>query len=316
MLLHMIGRHFEAMGVTVVAFGFTLFELKKYTSNFQFTMVMLCSSFLGISMDMVHGTWPVFTTSMFLSGTALISRQAWMQRFTYVNLLWFEPLILFIATGLLMTVLIPRPFDWQLWAMPALPYCFACGLTFGYVEDGLRIRRNTRFGYRIQVGEKAPEIELPDQDGQIVRLSDFSGKHPVLLIFVRGDWCPGCHMMLRTYEKRRHEFLKYGVHVLAIGPDNIDVNRDMVSRLGVGYRLLSDQVQHASSIYGVVYNNPIIEAGVDYAKGIPLPASFLVDIDGTIRYVSRPDRVGEFLSPELIFSALAGLSAHPQPAWN
>ncbi len=147
-------------------------------------------------------------------------------------------------------------------------------------------------------------VAQPDQTGAMVRLSDYRGKHPVLLIFVRGDWCPGCHMMLRTYQKHHERFKARGVHVIGIGPDSVEVNRDMVRRIGVGYRLLSDSSQEVSQRYGVVYENPAIEAVVDYAEGIPLPASFLIDVNGIVRYVSRPDRIGEFLDPTLIFSVL------------
>ena len=44
-----------------------------------------------------------------------------------------------------------------------------------------------------------------------------------------------------------------------------------------------------------------------YQEGIPLPASFLVDKNGIVRYTSRPDRVGEFLDPSKIFPVLEKL---------
>jgi peroxiredoxin len=90
----------------------------------------------------------------------------------------------------------------------------------------------------------------------------------------------------------------------------------MVKRIGVGYRMLSDDAQAVSTRYGVVYNNPIIELSIDYSEGIPLPASFLVDVDGVVRYVSRPDRVGEFLDPELIFGVLDDIPEKGVVAWS
>ena len=122
--------------------------------------------------------------------------------------------------------------------------------------------------------------------------------------------------MLRTYERNRERFMAKGIHVLGIGPDSEDVNKDMVERIGVGYRLLSDEGQRTSQRYGVIYDNPILDSGVDYDQGIPLPASFLVDIDGVVRYVSRPDRVGEFLDPALIFGVLDALPSVPKHTWK
>lgn len=311
-----VGQPLLVAGLLVLAHGFALLEFKKYTSHFQFLMMLASATILGIFLDLWYLSWPWLTLSMLLAGTASIARQAFMQRFTYVNLLWVDTGMAVAALGCYLTAIRAHDFAWDLWTAPLLPIGFALGLSFSYVQDARHMRKRTKYGYRVLVGAEAPGFALPDQDGNIVSLSDYLGKHPVLLIFVRGDWCPGCHMMLRTYEQKHARFLEKGVHVLGIGPDNIEVNRDMVRRIGVGYRMLSDDAQEASGRYGVIYNNPVIEMGVDYAEGIPLPASFLVDVNGIVRYVSRPDRVGEFLDPELIFGVLDQLPTQPRPAWN
>jgi len=311
-----LGEPLVAIGLLVLAHAFVQLEFKKYTSNYQFILILLTALAIGISIDLRHSTWPLITLAMLLAGTAIIARQAFMQRFTYVNLLWLDSGMAITAALLCAGGLKGQPFSWDLWLGPLLPVVGALGLTVSYVQDGLRIQRSTRFGYKVQVGQQAVDFELPDQSGHNLRLSAYRGQHPVLLIFVRGDWCPGCHMMLRTYERNRMRFAEKGVHVVAVGPDDIEVNRDMVARIGVGYRMLSDTDQSVSSQYGVVYNNPLLELGVDYEQGIPLPASFLIDIDGVVRYVSRPDRVGEFLDPDLIFGVLDQLPAQPLPAWN
>lgn len=312
----LVGEPLIATVLLVLAHGFTLLEFKKYTSQYQFAMIVVTAVTLGIFLDLWHLRWPWLTLGMLCASTAIIARQAFMQQFTYVNLLWLDSGLAFVALGCYLVAINTQAFAWDLWLAPVLPIGVAIGLTLGYVQDGLRIRKKTRFGYRVQVGAEAPDFELPDQHGERVRLSSLRGEYPILLIFVRGDWCPGCHMMLRTYERNRARFLEKGVHVIGIGPDNIEVNRDMVQRIGVGYRMLSDDTQEVSGRYGVVYNNPVIELGIDYAEGIPLPASFLVDKTGIVRYVSRPDRVGEFLDPELIFGVLDQLPQTPQPAWN
>ena len=38
------------------------------------------------------------------------------------------------------------------------------------------------------IGQRFPDIELPDQDGQLVRLSQISGKFPLIVTFYRGYW--------------------------------------------------------------------------------------------------------------------------------
>lgn len=317
--LGLLGLHhgWVAACLFFVALGFSLLEFKKYTSWFQFSMILATGLGLGAVLDLEFGIHGLLTMSLFLASAAVIARQAFMQQFTYVNLLWLDSGVALLATALYLSAVIGTPFNWVLWLLPLLPLACAVGLTFSYIQDAQQMLKRTKFGYKVQVGRPAPDFELPDQTGAMVRLSDYRGKHPVLLIFVRGDWCPGCHMMLRTYERNRLRFMEKGVHVVGVGPDDIGVNKDMVQRIGVGYRMLSDDAQAVSGQYGVVYSNPIIEQlGVDYAEGIPLPASFLVDVNGIIRYVSRPDRVGEFLDPSLIFGYLDQLPAEGQVAWS
>ncbi|HRH37917.1 MAG TPA: peroxiredoxin family protein [Flavobacteriales bacterium] len=310
------GQSLLGVGLLFAAHGFALLEFKKYTSQFQFALMLITAVAMGVVLDLEYMSWPLLTIGLLLAATASIARQAFMQQFTYVNLLWVDTGLSLVALACYLIAITTQPFAWDLWLGPLLPIGFALGLTFSYVQDAMQMRKRTRFGYRVTVGQPAPEFTLPDSNGAMVSLSDYKGKHPLLLVFVRGDWCPGCHMMLRTYERERERFLEKGVHVLGIGPDDISVNRDMVQRIGVAFKMLSDDVQAVSGQYGVVYNNPIIEMGIDYAEGIPLPASFLVDIDGVVRYVSRPDRVGEFLDPQLIFGVLGELPTTAQPAWS
>jgi peroxiredoxin len=40
----------------------------------------------------------------------------------------------------------------------------------------------------LAIGQRFPDIELPDQDGQATRLSELAGKFPLILTFYRGYW--------------------------------------------------------------------------------------------------------------------------------
>lgn len=315
-LFVLLGQFGTAIVLLVLAYAGAALEFKKYTSRFQFILMVASAVSLGLVLDVQHGTDGLLTLALTLASVATIARQAFMQQFTYVNLLWLDSGGASLALVVYLYAVHGLDFSWSLWLAPLPPLAAALFLTGAYVQDARCIKRRTRFGYKVQAGKAAPEFELPDENGVLVKLSDYRGKHPVLLIFVRGDWCPGCHMMLRTYERSRTKFLEKGVHVLGIGPDNISINKDMVQRIGVGFRMLSDDAQAISGQYGVIYDNPVMEMSINYAEGIPLPASFLVDIDGVVRYVSRPDRVGEFLDPSLIFSVLDQLPASGRPAWN
>lgn len=311
-----MGHAQAASSLLCVAYAAIGKELVTHTGMRQLKLLPVIGATLGLFLDMEHGTSPWFTIAMVLAGSGTMVRQLFMQRLTLIGKRWLEPAILVAASSCYAMALWQTGFTWETVILPLVPLGGATGLAALYVVDGAILEIRTRFGYRIKVGQPAPPVELPDQQGELVKLSSYKGEHPVLLIFVRGDWCPGCHMLLRTYERNRQAFLRKGVHVLAIGPDSVEVNKEVVERLGVGYKLLSDPGQRVSAQFGVVYNNPMLEHGLDYEKGIPLPASFLVDQAGVVRYVSRPDRVGEFLNPELIFSVLEQLPDEAAVEWR
>lgn len=313
--LWLFDQPLPALALLAVAYVFGLLEFKKYTSSYQFVLILASGLCLGTVLDLLVGTGPLFTMIMLICATVIIMRQIFMQTLTLVKFLWLEPTMMAIAWIMFGAVAIVHPFHWEAMGWPLVGLLPSTGLAMSYALDGRAIKRNVSQGYRIKIGNAAPDFELPDQYGRPVRLSDYLGR-PVMLIFIRGDWCPGCHMMLRTYEKGRERFLERGVHVLGIGPDSIDVNKDMMERLGVDCRMLSDAGQRLSSQYGVVYSNPALAAMIQYEEGIPLPASFLVDKDGIVRYVSRPDRVGEFLDPSLIFGVLEKLPLVSAQTWK
>ena len=104
-----------------------------------------------------------------------------------------------------------------------------------------------------------------------------------------------------SYQKEKERFAAKNVYCMSIGPDPVGTNKEMVERLGLDFSVLADDKQKTAMTYGVQleeYDNQFAE---QYDEGIPLPASFLIDKDGIVRYISRPDKVGEFLNPSLIF---------------
>ncbi|MBA3679949.1 MAG: redoxin domain-containing protein [Bacteroidetes bacterium] len=306
------GYALPASILSLVAYFASIKEVSKYTSWYQFITVFCSALLIGISLDLPFNHFPLLTISLLLAGFGSILRIVFFTVFSYTGYSWFEPLMFVLAFVFYVLGNLLFPYGWQGWAFPSLLILFAGVLGWGILKDKKQLKIHSG-GYRVQIGKQANEFELPDQDGNIVKLSDFKDKRHLLLIFVRGDWCPGCHMMLRTYEKNNDKFQSKDVLVMAIGPDPIGVNRGMVEKLGLDFKVLADQGQRTAMIYGVQlkeYDNDFAEK---YEEGIPLPASFLIDKTGVVRYVSRPDKVGEFLNPSLIFPIIDGLDgAHKQ----
>lgn len=289
----------------LVAFVMSIGQVKKVSGTFQLMTVLVVMACWGAAMDIIGQSFPLFTMACmamaFTSGTRFIFAHS----LGHLRMPWLEPVLFVLTAGAYVWANLHSNVGWMGWALPAAPLLFAGFATLGSVADATQMKRLTANGYGVKIGQPAPDFVLEDQDGNKVKLSDYRGKRHMLLIFVRGDWCPTCHIMLRSYQKDKQKFQEKNIMVVAIGPDPVGVNRDMVQRLDLDYILLSDDKQEVNRAYGVQLqpNNPTTK----YSEGIPMPAAFLVDVNGAIRYISRHDQVGNYIDPRDIFPAVESL---------
>ena len=295
--------------LSFLSYFFIIKEVAKYTSWYQFLGVFLSAITLGLALDhpFVHGYF--LLGALIITSMGAILRIVFFRIFAYTGYSWFEPLMMLLSGILYIigNIYFHNASYWQGWVFPLPILAFTAILSFGIFKDQRQLLGFTKGGYKVEIGKVAPEFSLPDQDGNTVNLSAYRGDRNLLLIFVRGDWCPGCHMMLRAYEKQREKFQQKNILVMAIGPDPVGVNKGMVLKLGLDFKVLADEKQRTAMQYGVQLNEYDNDFAEKFEEGIPLPASFLVDKNGVLRYVSRPDKVGEFLNPSLIFPILENL---------
>lgn len=291
----------------VPAFFAVAGEVKKYASMYQFINFRIITILLGICLDKMMGGAPyLYTLAMFMMSFAGLVRLEFFKIFLVGRYYWVEGIGLAATYGLYIYAGLQHPADWRGWVLPLPPMLLMTYIGRSIVLGGAIMKKNEQRKYKVALGEKAPGFTLPNHEGEPVDLSSFQNKNHVLLIFVKGDWCPTCHMMIRTYEKNREKFMEKEVVAIGIGPDTTEVNQEMIKRLGWKNIFLSDSTQEVTKQYGIAFleNNPETK----YAEGVPLPASFLIDKKGVIRYISRPDKIGEFLNPSLIFPIVENLN--------
>jgi peroxiredoxin len=128
----------------------------------------------------------------------------------------------------------------------------------------------------VEVGDKAPDFELRDQHGQPVRLSSFRGREAVLLVFYPWAFTGVCGGELHALEAARADLAAKGVALLAVSVDSMYSQRVFAEREGFTFPLLADFWPHGAvaSAYGVLHED----------AGVARRGSFLVDIEGTVRW--------------------------------
>jgi peroxiredoxin len=76
----------------------------------------------------------------------------------------------------------------------------------------------------IGAGASAPDFELPDQDGELVRLSALRGRTIVLYFYPKAD-TPGCTTQACSIRDRGAEYTAAGVKVIGVSPDPVKKSR-------------------------------------------------------------------------------------------
>lgn len=105
---------------------------------------------------------------------------------------------------------------------------------------------------RLVPGDPAPDFELPDADGQTVRLSEYRGRKAILYFFPAA-MTPGCTTQATDFRDSLLEFDRLGIDVLGISPDRPEVLREFRDREGLSFKLLSDpqlRILYAYGAYG------------------------------------------------------------------
>lgn len=102
----------------------------------------------------------------------------------------------------------------------------------------------------ISEGDRAPDFELFDKGGKIVKLSDFIGKK-VVIYFYPKDNTPGCTRQACAFRNAYDEFQKREIIVIGISKDSMKSHINFAKKYSLPFVLLSDPEQKAIKAYGV-----------------------------------------------------------------
>ena len=102
----------------------------------------------------------------------------------------------------------------------------------------------------IEIGTKAPDFQLQDQDGKTHRLSDYLGKK-VILYFYPKDNTTGCTKQACGFSERGPQFREKGAVVLGISKDSVASHKKFQQNYSLGFTILSDPELNVIKAYDV-----------------------------------------------------------------
>ena len=152
----------------------------------------------------------------------------------------------------------------------------------------------------LKIGDNAPDFTLLNQDGKHVSLDAILKHGRVLLVFLRAEWCSYCVRHLKEFQDNLQEIHDAGnVKVIAISPQQRSYMQQFHDENQLSFPILYDEDHSVMKDYKVFFH--VTDKYNDYiekAKGnrievfngdtepvMPIPATYLIGQDKTVKYV-------------------------------
>ena len=162
----------------------------------------------------------------------------------------------------------------------------------------------------LPVGAPAPAFELADHDGKIVRSSDLLGRGRLVICFLRGRWCPFCVGQMEAMNLVLPEIKESGAMLAVISPQTVQQSFFMRDQHKLRFSLLSDPRNGVARQFRLTYRVPGEQEAVfrkafvnlpfvngDDSWELPIPATYVIDHDGTVLYASANEDYAERPEP-------------------
>ncbi len=102
----------------------------------------------------------------------------------------------------------------------------------------------------LEIGSKAPDFELPDQNGVVHKLSEYKGKK-VVLYFYPKDSTPGCTKQACNFGELMPQFTEKGAVIIGVSKDSVASHKKFEEKYGLPFTLLSDTERVVIEAYDV-----------------------------------------------------------------
>ena len=143
----------------------------------------------------------------------------------------------------------------------------------------------------LEIGTKAPEFSLPDENGEIRNLSDYKGKKLILYFYPR-DNTPGCTKQACGFADLYPQFSEKDVEIVGISKDSVASHKKFKEKYSLPFTILSDTELQTIQAYDVWKEKKL------YGKtsmGI-IRTTYLIDENGVI--IKAMDKVKAAENPK------------------
>ena len=156
--------------------------------------------------------------------------------------------------------------------------------------------RNVTNANGLAIGKKVKDFSGTDQNENKIQLSQLLKKGKVVVIFYRGQWCPICMPHVRKLQNGLNKIKEKNASIILISPENQENIQKTILKTNVTVPVLYDKNYEIMKNFDVdftpkkslrfVYNTflgaDLKNAQSDDSQTLPIPATFIIDTDGTV----------------------------------
>ena len=167
----------------------------------------------------------------------------------------------------------------------------------------------------ILIGEKLPNANFQNAEGEYVQLKAILEEKPTVLVFYRGGWCPYCNVQLSGLVDIEEDVLELGYQIVAISPDDYKNLQSTIENNSTKYKLLSDPNGEFIQEIGIAFRTSSSLKEYIIAKGqkgetssvMPAPTVMIVDKKGVIKFEYINPNYKERIGGDMLLSVLKTL---------
>jgi peroxiredoxin len=157
---------------------------------------------------------------------------------------------------------------------------------------------------QLRRGKPLPEFTAADEAGNPLDTRELRGT-PVVMIFVRGNWCPFCSRQVKNLTRYYKDIVDLGAKLIFVTPKPQETTKRVAEFFNVEFEFWLDESLAATRKLGL-----LLESGVpkdyytEYGSDTIWPTSLVIDADSIIRYVELSRHIIDRPNPKTLLREL------------
>jgi peroxiredoxin len=157
---------------------------------------------------------------------------------------------------------------------------------------------------QLRRGRPLPDFDAVDEAGNPLHSGDLRGT-PVVMIFVRGNWCPFCSRQVKNLTGYYKAIVDLGARLILVTPKPQETTKRVAEFFDVELEFWLDESLEATRELGLLLESAVPKDYYpEYGSDTTWPASLVIDAEGVIRYVELSKHITDRPDPKTLLREL------------